>query len=144
MKISVIREDGAVVVDGQGYVGLDVSSIPEFIHGIYWYEDHGEMEFVDSLMGKPQNKEFADISILDTVLAVYNAKKAELAAAEAEQLRVYNLPENVAQRAAEAIDSKFGSRLLRDVALEVLPVDHPRRAVLEAAEAEVLSLGIRK
>jgi hypothetical protein len=54
MKLTIIREDGAVYKDGYSYSGLDLSSVPANVHALQWYETEGEIEFIGR--PKPQNE----------------------------------------------------------------------------------------
>ena len=45
-KYSIIREDNAVVVDGEHYQ-VDCSSLPANVHAIRWNGTRGHIEFVD-------------------------------------------------------------------------------------------------
>jgi hypothetical protein len=45
-RYSIIREDNAVVVDGEHYI-VDCSSLPANIHAIQWNNGRGHIEFVD-------------------------------------------------------------------------------------------------
>jgi hypothetical protein len=54
MKLTIIREDGAVYKDGISYSGLDLSAVPPNVHALQWYETEGEIEF--SGRPKPQNE----------------------------------------------------------------------------------------
>jgi hypothetical protein len=60
MRVSVIREDGIVVVNGESYSGIDMSNVPAFIHAIQWHKDYGYIEIVD-------NDHEDDYHIMDTI-----------------------------------------------------------------------------
>lgn len=45
MRISIIREDNAVYVDGIVQI-VDCSSLPQEIHAIQWFGDKGWIEYV--------------------------------------------------------------------------------------------------
>ena len=59
MKLTIIREDGAVYKDGISYSGLDLSSVPSNVHALQWYETEGEIEF--SGRPKPQNETITEL-----------------------------------------------------------------------------------
>jgi hypothetical protein len=48
MRLTVIRNDGAVYVDSVAYLSLDMSSVPTNVHALQWYEVSGWIEFADS------------------------------------------------------------------------------------------------
>lgn len=56
MRIIIIPDDTLVAVDGDFVNGVDMSSMPEEIHAVQWYDDKGEIEFKD---GRP-NEVFTD------------------------------------------------------------------------------------
>lgn len=49
MKLTIIVEDGGVIVDGIGALNLDFSAynIPANIHALQWNNDKGWIEYVD-------------------------------------------------------------------------------------------------
>jgi hypothetical protein len=59
-RITVIREDGIVVVDGESYDGIDMTNVPSFIHAIQWHNNYGYIEIVD-------NDHEDDYHIMDTI-----------------------------------------------------------------------------
>jgi flagellar biosynthesis GTPase FlhF len=48
LRISVVRDDGLVVVNGEGYSGIDMKKVPAFIHAIQWHGQYGFLEIVDN------------------------------------------------------------------------------------------------
>ena len=52
MKISVIVKDKTVVIDGEAYSDIDLSTLDEAIHAIQWNCDSGEVELLDIETGK--------------------------------------------------------------------------------------------
>ena len=45
MRVTIIREDGYVAVDGGAFSGLDLSFIDPDISAIQWYSTEGEIEW---------------------------------------------------------------------------------------------------
>ena len=45
MRVTIVRPDGFVSVDGVGFTGLDLSFIDPDIHAIQWYGTEGEIEW---------------------------------------------------------------------------------------------------
>ena len=43
MRLTIIREDGFVAIDGRG-IAVDLSDMPEDLHAVQWYGDHGHVE----------------------------------------------------------------------------------------------------
>ena len=48
MRLTVIRNDGAVYVDSVAYLSLDMSSVPVNVHALQWHGVSGWIEFADS------------------------------------------------------------------------------------------------
>lgn len=48
MRLTIIPEDGTVVIDGISKSGIDLSSIDASYHAIQWYDDHGEIEIYEN------------------------------------------------------------------------------------------------
>lgn len=56
MKLTIIRSDKFVAIDGVGYAPIDLSSLNSDIHAVQWYGTHGEIEYVLNAQGeKPVN-----------------------------------------------------------------------------------------
>ena len=47
MKLTIIKDDGAVYKDGKSYSNLDLNQIPNDIHALQWNTDKGHIEFVN-------------------------------------------------------------------------------------------------
>lgn len=52
MKLTIIRDMGLVHEDGEGYIDLDLSSVPTNIHALQWYGSEGEIEYNDGTNNK--------------------------------------------------------------------------------------------
>ena len=86
MKVSIIKEDGAVVKDGVAYIGLDLSALPNDFHALQWDTDKGDLETKDG-NSNPINANITDFTpyqfCLDAWQAAYDAEQAAIAAAKA-------------------------------------------------------------
>jgi hypothetical protein len=49
MKLTIIKEDGAVYKDGKSYLELSLPTIPSDVHALQWNNDKGHIEFVDNI-----------------------------------------------------------------------------------------------
>lgn len=79
MKLTIIKEDGFVAIDGVGYIGLDLSFLPGNIHAVQWYHTKGEIEFVcEPLEPKPENQLITSIDQFQEVIDLWNAKDYEV------------------------------------------------------------------
>jgi hypothetical protein len=74
MKISIVPEDGTVVIDGVGFE-VDCSSIDSAIHSVQWDQGAGHIEYVQpDRMPEPID----DISPFQTVIDAHIAKAAAI------------------------------------------------------------------
>ena len=60
MRVTIIKLDGFVSIDGEGYSGIDLSYLPDDFHALQWYGDVGEVEKViphpfKKLMGESES-----------------------------------------------------------------------------------------
>jgi hypothetical protein len=96
MRVSIIRRDGIVTIDGESYSGLDLSSMDPSIHAVQWYGTEGEIEWKEAHPYKlliVQNEPITSLDTFQFALDAWATTKAtniaEQAAAEqllAEQL----------------------------------------------------------
>ena len=47
MKLTIIKDDGAVYVDGLSYANLVLNSIPANVHALQWDGLAGHIEYID-------------------------------------------------------------------------------------------------
>ena len=88
MRLTVIKDDGVVSVDGDVQSGIDLSSLPSSVHAIQWYGEFGEVEHKDPVTNKMlSNEEIKSLSEYLFVVDLWSARKeqieAELAAIKA-------------------------------------------------------------
>lgn len=72
MRVTIIPQDGKVVIDGKSYDGINLSSIDPNIHAIQWYDTYGEIEILDSRGNHAENQE---ITSFDNYLFVVDLWK---------------------------------------------------------------------
>lgn len=48
MRLDVIKNDGFVSIDGEGYTGVDLSFLPDSFHALHWFGDAGEIQWKDA------------------------------------------------------------------------------------------------
>lgn len=76
MRLTIIPEDGLVVIDGKGYNKIDLSWIDPNYHAIQWYKDQGEIEVYAN--GKPvENRPITSIAEFQRAIDAWNKCKAE-------------------------------------------------------------------
>jgi len=57
MKLSIIREDGAVYQDGIAHLNLDLSYIPSNVHALQWRDTYGWIEYSEDSDGNKQQND---------------------------------------------------------------------------------------
>ena len=58
MKLTIIKNDGAVYKDSVSYSDLSLPTVPSEVHALQWNTDKGHIEFVDNV--KP-NEEITEL-----------------------------------------------------------------------------------
>lgn len=81
MKLTIIKNDGAVYKDGLSYANLDLSQMPSDVHALQWDTDKGHIEFVNNVKA---NEEITDLPLwandaLEKWQIAYNFEQAEIA-----------------------------------------------------------------
>jgi hypothetical protein len=77
MNITLVPEDGTVIIDGNVLVEVDkqyLSWVPENVHAMHWYGDYnqGEIEFkYHPLETKPPNQKITELGIYSQVITVF-------------------------------------------------------------------------
>lgn len=97
MKLTIIKNDGAVYKDGKSYADLSLPTIPSDVHALQWNESTGHVEFVDNVKANEAITELPSWAN-DALIAwqtAYEAERAEIARlqAEAEAKRLAKLTE---------------------------------------------------
>ena len=95
MKVTIIPSDGFVSIDGYGFSGLDLSGIDQSVHAVQWYDTHGEVEVKDPITKKiVANTEITSIEQFQVAIDIWNTRKEEALAAEAQALAEEQALEN--------------------------------------------------
>jgi len=86
MKLTIIKDDGAIYKDGKSYLNLDLSQIPNDVHALQWNDNKGHIEFVDDAK---VNEQITELPLwANNALTVwqntYDAEQAEVARLQAE------------------------------------------------------------
>lgn len=92
MRITIIPSDEKISINGEPIVGCDVSWIPEFVgditgvpqkvHAVQWYDDHGEIELVT----RDNSIVITELGVFEQAITKYKERKLVIEAAEAEAL----------------------------------------------------------
>lgn len=68
-RITIIPADTFCSIDGVGYHGVDMSTVPLSVHAVQWYSTTGWVEFVDLPDGtKPANQTISTMAPYQAVL----------------------------------------------------------------------------
>jgi len=86
MKLSIIKNDGAVYKDGKSYSILSLTTIPSDIHALQWNESTGHIEFVNNVKANEAITELPSWAndALTAWQTAYEAEQAEIARLQAE------------------------------------------------------------
>jgi hypothetical protein len=76
-RVTIIPEDGFVSVDGEGFDGIDLSSVESTIHAVQWYGTEGEVEHKDDRGRATHNDVINSLDPFQPALDAWAAKKAE-------------------------------------------------------------------
>lgn len=69
MRVTIVRDEGKVVVDGVSISGLDLSFMDETIHVVQWYNNRGEVELYSGVDGiRPVNQVITELGAFQPAL----------------------------------------------------------------------------
>jgi hypothetical protein len=69
MKLTIVKEDGAVYIDGISFLNLDLSTVPQNVHALQFNDtvNKGWIEFIDDDFGiKPNNEYIEELPVWAT------------------------------------------------------------------------------
>ena len=75
MRITIVRPDNLVCVDGFCFSDIDMSSIPPDIVAVQWYDTFGEIESMLPT-GRPSNTPIVSMDPYQDVISQWVTKKA--------------------------------------------------------------------
>lgn len=90
MRVIIIREDNAVVIDGERHI-VDCSDLPTDFHALQWDGEYGEIEHSAvrcshcGVQSKKHNEMVFDMAPYKDHIDRWHVAKAEAAAKEAEE-----------------------------------------------------------
>lgn len=103
MRLTIIKEDKTVYINGESYSGIDLSWIPTFdgkeVHAVQWHGDHGHVEFTDD----SDNMKITELGIFERAVPMWEARKQEIFEYEQEQLRLIEEAREAQIKAAEEL-----------------------------------------
>jgi len=70
MRLTIIPADKSIGIDGQFLLNIqqDLSWIPQDIHAVQWFGDHGSIEYIESI----PNLEITELGIFEQAILDYN------------------------------------------------------------------------
>lgn len=77
-RISMVKSNNLVCIDGICFTEIDMSSLPANLHAMQWYGSDGEEEYYDANTRRPYSENIVDLTKYSQIIAQWNAKKAEL------------------------------------------------------------------
>jgi len=86
MKLTIIKNDGAVYKDSVSYADLSLPTIPSDVHALQWNESIGHIEFVDNVKANEAITELPSWAndALTAWQTAYEIEQAEIARLQAE------------------------------------------------------------
>lgn len=86
MKLTIIKDDGAVYKDSVSYADLSLPTIPSDVHALQWNNDKGHIEFVDNVKANESITELPSWAndALTAWQTAYETEQAEIARLQAE------------------------------------------------------------
>jgi len=82
MRLTIIKNDGYVSIDGVGYLDINLSSLDKSVNAVQWYNTDGEVEIKDNRNRIIENKEITNIDEYLFVVPLWQEKKDEAIANE--------------------------------------------------------------
>lgn len=73
MRLTVVPIDGVVCKNGECLHDIDLSWVPDEVHAVQWYDDHGEVELKTPVPNIP----ITDLGIYQQASDLWDAKKDE-------------------------------------------------------------------
>lgn len=75
MRVTLIKEDGTVTIDGKAFNGIDMSSLPSFVHALDWNETVGDLQCKDPITGWMSNWTIHSLDPFGPVISQWEQKK---------------------------------------------------------------------
>lgn len=77
MRFTAVKEDNLVIIDGVGFSGIDMSSMPANFWAVQWYGNAGEEERIDPETKVKTNVPIHELSPYQSLIDQWYVKKAE-------------------------------------------------------------------
>ena len=86
MRLIIVTSENKIIIDGEIIEGCDLSWIPEFVgditgvpqkvHAVQWYDDHGQIELVTT----DGNIPITELGIFEQAIIKHEERKVQIAA----------------------------------------------------------------
>lgn len=95
MRVTIVKRDGIVCVDGTCLNNIDTSDIPDEVRAVQWFGGFGEVEVVDQVTGKPGNVRIESIAPYQVWIDRWQVKKDEIDGYQAASLSSITNPDDL-------------------------------------------------
>lgn len=77
MRVTVVKPDGVVCIDGLCFGEIDMTSVPPDVVALQWYETYGDQESINPITKRMENTIINSLDGYENVIAQWEQKKAE-------------------------------------------------------------------
>jgi len=95
MRVTIVKRDGIVCVDGTCLNNIDTSDIPDEVRAVQWFGAFGEVEVIDPVSGKPGNVRIENIASYQIWIDRWKVKKDEIDSYQAASLSSVTNPDDL-------------------------------------------------
>ena len=78
MRVTIVKRDSIVCVDGTCLNNIDTSDMPGEVRAVQWFGAFGEVEVVDPVSGRPGNLRIESITPYQIWIDRWQVKKDEI------------------------------------------------------------------
>lgn len=77
-RLAIVPSDGVVSINGTVFSGIDMSAVPQEIHAVQWYGQHGEIEYrTDSTGTRPPNRPIDSLEAFSALIDIWDKRRQE-------------------------------------------------------------------
>ena len=95
MRVTIVKRDSIVCVDGTCLNNIDTSDIPREVRAVQWFGAFGEVEVIDPVSGKPGNVRIENIASYQIWIDRWKVKKDEIDSYQAASLSSVTNPDDL-------------------------------------------------
>lgn len=78
MRVTIVKDDGLVCVEGTCLSGIDTSDMPAEVRAVQWFGEFGEIEVRDPASGRPGNARIDSLEPYQIYIDRWQDKKDEI------------------------------------------------------------------